>query len=155
MPVLGPATLRAGHSLGPKIGQHCARKTTMPRATISWSGKITLKLRESMLTTIYFQSENCLVFGQGRAVSDVMAQGRDRPGKGLELELASDLLTPILLLATDKIKIHKSLPRTSRRPLGFSSICTLKWSSFITVCYSTYLKFGPGKAFARMVSAID
>ena len=95
------------------------------------------------------------MFDQGRAVSDVKAQGKDRPGKGLELELASDLLTPILLLATDKIKIHKSSPGTSGRLSTFSSICTLKWSSFISVYYSTYLKFGPGKAFARMVSVMD
>lgn len=88
------------------------------------------------------------MFDQGRAVSDVKAQGKGGPGKGLELELASNLLTPILLLATDKPKIHKSLPGTSGRPSGFSSICTLKCSSFITVCYSTYLKFGPEKAFA-------
>src|SRR5271154_6509810 len=109
-----------------------------------------------MSTTIYFQSGNCpVVFDQGRAVNDVMAQGNNGPGKGLELELASDLLTPILLLATDKIKIHKSLPEISGRPSGFSSICTLKWSSFIIVCYNTYLKFGPGKACARMVSVID
>ena len=47
------------------------------------------------------------MFDQGRAANDSMVQGNDGPGKGLELELASDLLTAILLLATDKIKIQQ------------------------------------------------
>jgi hypothetical protein len=107
-----------------------------------------------MLTIANFKSENDLVvFDQGKVVNDVKVQ-QTWPAEGLELELASDLLT-LVLLSHRQIKIHKSIAGIFRRHSRLSSICTLKESSFITVRYSTYLKFGPGKAFARMVSVID
>lgn len=55
-----------------------------------------------MLTTIYFRVEIVLLCLTKEGLSAMLRHKEKIPGKGLELELASDLMTPILLLATDK-----------------------------------------------------